>query len=201
MTWVKVCGIRCEADLEAAQEAGADAVGLVLADVSPRRVGLEVAARLVRRAEIETVLVTVDATPARVLEWLDLTGASGVQPHGDHSAEAAAAARRAGRLVLRPVPVGERVALDHVPEGEVPLLDTADSQRHGGTGRSFDWSLVEGIASRRWVLAGGLRPDTVGEAVRRLRPWGVDASSGLESEPGRKDRELIMRFVAEAKQA
>lgn len=199
MTWVKVCGLRTPDDVDAAGEAGADAIGLVLAD-SPRKITAGEARKLAARAEIPAFLVVVDVRPAELLDLASYVGAAGVQPHGAHAAEASAAARLAGLDVLRPVRVAGPVDLSGIPDDQVPLLDTAVDGLHGGTGVTFDPSLAAGI-ERRWVMAGGLGPGTVGEAIRRLRPWGVDASSGLESAPGVKDRELILTFVEEAKSA
>lgn len=198
MTWVKVCGLRTPADVAVALEAGADAIGIVVAP-SPRQVTAERAAELVRRAEgVATYLVTVDAKPAELIDLAGYVGCSGVQPHGAHAGEASSAAVSAGFLVLRPRPVADRPVLDDIPASQMPLLDTADPMAHGGTGRTFDWSLAEGI-DRPYVLAGGLGPGTVATAVARLHPWGVDASSGLESAPGVKDPDLIRAYVQEAK--
>jgi len=199
VTWVKVCGVSRPGDVEAAAEAGADAVGIVIAD-SPRRVDLDVAAELAADAPVATFLVTVDLTPDRLVRLAVELGVDGVQPHGRYSASAARAARHRGLEVLRPVAVDGPVDLEGIPPDETPLLDTAVPGLHGGSGRSFDPSWADGI-DRRWVLAGGLGPGTVGAAIRRLRPWGVDASSRLESSPGRKDPERIRRFVEEAKSA
>lgn len=200
MTWVKVCGVRRLEDLAAVEAAGGDAVGFVLAPGTPRHIDPERAATLVRQANLATFIVTVDASPAELLDLAGATGASGVQPHGAGSPEAAAAAERAGLEVLRPVPVRGPVLLGHVPIGQIPLLDNVAPGVLGGTGAPFDHSLI-GEVDRPWVLAGGLAPGMVGEVVRRLRPWGVDASSRLESAAGVKDPELIRRFVWEAKSA
>ncbi|MGF1664941.1 MAG: N-(5'-phosphoribosyl)anthranilate isomerase [Acidimicrobiia bacterium] len=197
-TWVKVCGVRTRGDVVAAAEAGADAFGLVMAP-SPRQVDAEQAATLVRLSTgLDSFLVTVDARPAELLDLARFVGVSGVQPHGRYAAEAASAGVQAGLLVLRPRPVSGVVELDDIPSTQIPLLDTAAGEAHGGTGRRFDWDLAAAI-TRRYVLAGGLGPDTVAEAVARLHPWGVDASSGLESAPGVKDAHLIRRYVQEAK--
>lgn len=195
--WVKVCGLSSAADVEAAVEAGADAVGFVLAE-SPRRVSPETARGLGEGLTIERVLVTVDALPDQLLRWVEATGATGVQPHGLHSADAGDAAISEGLLVLHPVPVRSRVDLGHVPGDRIPLLDTFETTRHGGSGSSFDWSLIQSVA-RDFVLAGGLNSENVAGAIARVSPWGVDASSGLESAPGVKDHELIREFVREAK--
>ncbi|MCQ3802653.1 MAG: phosphoribosylanthranilate isomerase [bacterium] len=199
MVWVKVCGLSTLADLEAASEAGADAFGMVLAEGTPRCISVENAEYLAGAAQIPGVLVTVDQTPGDLIGLAEQVGAWGVQPHGRHGAEAAEAAVRHGLRVLRPVKVGsQRVCVDGVPPAQIPILDTADSRRHGGTGRSFDYGRVPQIG-RKWVLAGGLAPHNVAEAVNRLQPWGVDASSHLESSLGVKDPARIRSFVKEAK--
>ena len=196
--WVKVCGLSRPEDVTAAVEAGADAVGFVLAE-SPRQVSPEVARALGEGLTVERVLVTVDALPDQLMRWAEEAGATGVQPHGRHSAAAGDAAIAEGLIVLHPVPIQSEFDLDDVAADRVPLLDTYESARHGGTGSAFDWTLIEGV-QRDFVLAGGLRPGNVARAIAEVSPWGVDASSGLESAPGEKDPELIRRFVREAKQ-
>ena len=144
-------------------------------------------------------LVTVDETPSDLMEMAERIGAQGVQPHGRRGVEAAAEAARRGLAVLRPVKVGAGpVSVEDIPAAQIPILDTADSRRHGGTGRSFDYDRVPPM-SRRWVLAGGLGAHNVAGAIKRLQPWGVDASSHLESSPGVKDPDRIRSFVREAK--
>lgn len=199
MVWVKVCGLSKLSDLEAASEAGADAFGMVLAAGTPRCITVDNAQFLADSSPIPGVLVTVDQTAEDLIELAERVGAGGVQPHGKHGTEAAAAAARHGLMVLRPIKVGRRqVSLDGVPSSQIPILDTADSRRHGGTGRSFDYDRVPKI-DREWVLAGGLGPHNVAGAVKKLQPWGVDASSHLESTLGVKDPALIRSFVKEAK--
>lgn len=199
MTWVKVCGLREPNHIELAIELGADAIGLVMAEVSPRNIDLETATRLAGRAEgVDSFLVTADADPDWVLATARSIGVTGVQPHGEGSEEASAMAAEAGFKVLRPVPVDGPVSVDHVPLDQIPILDTARAGLHGGTGERWDGSLL-GSIERRWVLAGGLNADNVAEAVAELRPWGVDASSGLESSPGQKDPARIRSFIEEAR--
>ena len=198
MTWVKVCGLRTAADVEAASKAGADAVGFVLFQESPRAVRPDLAARLIADATTPSYILTVDASPAEVLDLAAFTGASGVQPYGADASEAAAAARRAGLAVLRPRKVTADLDLTDIPQDQTLLLDANVDGLHGGTGTRFDPALLPEI-DRDWVMAGGLDPSNVAEAVRTLRPWGVDASSRLESSPGHKDHELIAAFVREAK--
>lgn len=198
MTWVKVCGLRTSADVEAASKAGADAVGFVLYQESPRAVRPDLAARLIADAVTPSFILTVDASPAEVLDLASFTGASGIQPYGADAADSAAAARRAGLAVLRPRKVTGDLDLTDIPDDQTPLLDANVDGMHGGTGARFDPELVPKI-DRDWVMAGGLDPGNVAEAVRTLQPWGVDASSRLESTPGHKDHELIAAFVREAK--
>jgi phosphoribosylanthranilate isomerase len=194
VTWVKLCGLRTAADVAAAVEAGADAVGFVAAVESPRRVTPAEAAALGTGIPLLRFLVTVDLGPDELLAAAAESGVDGVQPHGSQADAAAAAALDVGLRVLFPVPVVDEIDLGGVPEGATPLLDAAVSGRHGGTGRAFPWHLAGGLA-RPVVLAGGLSSDTVAEAIRIAKPWGVDVSSGIESSPGVKDHDEMRRFV------
>jgi phosphoribosylanthranilate isomerase len=198
VTWVKVCGLSREGDVAAAVEAGADAIGFVVAPGSPRRVTEARVRDLARTVPVLAVLVTVDLPPRALLAAVERTGAGGVQPHGRHRRESAAAAQQEGLFVLHPLAIRTAVDVGEVAEGQTPLLDTYRAGTHGGTGEAFDWTVI-GQLDRPYVLAGGLGPDNVSEAIRRLDPWGVDASSGLESSPGVKDPELIRTFVERAK--
>lgn len=198
MTWVKLCGMTRREDVERAEQVGADAVGFVVYEGSARRVAPDDVARLGTGIGVERYLVTVDEDPSRLVAMAGRAEVTGVQPHGRHAHAAAEAALAAGLGVLFPVPVGvEAVDLSGVPTGCIPLLDRM-SPRHGGTGRSFDWRLADDL-HRPWVLAGGLTPGTVGAAVARLAPWGVDVASGVEVAPGVKDHELMREFVEAAR--
>ena len=194
MTWIKLCGMRSRDDVAAAVAAGADAVGFVIDPGSPRGITVEEAARCGVGAPLERYLVTVDLAPAEVVAAARAGDADGVQPHGKGARNAAEHALAAGLRVLFPVRVGAGLDLSGVPEGAVPLLDAAVAGRHGGTGRSFDWSLAAAL-DRPFVLAGGLTADTVAGAIEIARPWGVDVSTGIESAPGRKDHAQMRRFV------
>ena len=198
MTWVKVCGMRTRSDLEVAVEAGADAAGLVLVEGTPRYLEVDAAARLAAVSRLPTVILTVDATPDALLGLLDRVGASGVQPYGEYAPEAAEAAVAAGAFVLRPIRVRGPVNLEEIPIGQTALLDGYSPDVLGGAGKKADPEWLPPPASR-YVLAGGLDPSNVAEAVSRYRPWGVDASSGLESSPGVKDPVRIRDFVRNAK--
>jgi len=198
MTWVKLCGMTRRGDVEAAFLAGADAVGFVTAPGSVRRVTPEQAAVLGEGFGIERYLVTVDLEPGLLLATALLAAVDGVQPHGRHSVEAADLMLREGYRVLFPVRVDGPPDLLQVPDGAIPLLDTAVPGLHGGTGESFDWGLAAGLG-RDVVVAGGLTPGNVGVAVAAAVPWGVDVASGVESAPGVKDSVAMRRFVEAAR--
>ena len=197
MTWVKVCGLRRAVDVEVAVEAGASAIGFVLAPSSARFVSESQAAALGLGVPVLRVIVTVDLTPSELMAAAAATGAGGVQPHGLHHMEAARVAQSEGLFVLHPVSVRDRVEVSKVDEGQTPLLDTYRPGAHGGTGQLFDWAKIPDLA-RPFVLAGGLGPANVAEAIRRVAPWGVDASSSLESSPGVKDPDRIREYVKRA---
>lgn len=199
-TWVKVCGLRTVQDVVVGVEAGANALGLMLAK-SPRRITVDEAKVLVQAAgTVDTVLVMVDASVPEASQAVESTGATGVQVYGSHSVEVAAWGRSQGLLVLQPFSVGSRSISDVARDpGVIPLFDTALPDQYGGGGRVFDWSLVREVTGP-FVLAGGLGPENVGQAVREAMPWGVDASSGLESSLGVKDHQKIRAFIEGARQ-
>jgi phosphoribosylanthranilate isomerase len=193
---VKICGITRLDDAMNAVECGADALGFVFAP-SPRRVAPDFASILIRRlpAEITTVGVFVDEPADAINEIVRLTGLHAVQLHGSESLETC---RRIRADVIKRIHVHENdnretMALKRMDyDGFAVLLDPGS-----GSGKAFDWNLAAGLPGKVMV-AGGLRPENVGEAVRLARPWAVDASSGLEIEPGVKDKERIRRFVEAA---
>lgn len=188
--FVKICGITSEADAHAAASAGASAVGFVFARESARRVTPEQAAAIQTKGILRAG-VFVDEVPARVLEVARLCRLDIVQLHGAEPADS----------LPRGVTVWKafRVANGFLPkmidgyDVDAVLLDSASP----GSGNVFDWSSVAGV-EKRIVLAGGLDASNVGEAIRIARPWGVDASTKLESAPGIKDHEKVRRFVAAA---
>jgi phosphoribosylanthranilate isomerase len=198
--FVKICGITSPADALAAVEAGADAVGLVFWPGSPRAVttdkAREVAAEL--PPFVVKVGVFVDAGHDEMARVADAVGLDLLQLHGGEPPEALPGLPR---RVLKAIAVGEGFvaadALRYEADAAGLLLDTHTESTPGGTGRVFDWSLARAVRerSRFLVLAGGLSADNVAAAIAAVRPHGVDASSGLERAPGKKDHARVRAFV------
>jgi phosphoribosylanthranilate isomerase len=198
----KVCGITNGRDAAAAVDAGADALGFVLWPGSPRAVTLDEAAAIVLDlpAGVWRVGVFVDAAPDDIAAAVERLALDFVQLHGDESPRACAAAPRPVWKALRLAPGTPRRAAQELaaayPEATL-LIDARVAGEYGGTGEPADWdAAAHRAASRRVVLAGGLSADNVAAAVERVRPWGVDVSSGVESAPGRKDAGKIEAFAA-----
>jgi len=186
---VKICGITRPQDAERAIALGATAIGFIFWPSSPRRIGLE-AARSIGRlvpASVLKVGVFVDAPAEELARTVDEAGLDAVQLHGS---ESPALVRGLEARVIKAVALGSPDADAQIAQwtGTTLLLDAHDPVRHGGTGRVVDWDRAAGLASRHEViLAGGLNPENVAEAVRRVRPAGIDVSSGVEQTPGVKD--------------
>lgn len=218
-TRVKICGIRTKEALDAALEAGADLIGLVLYPRSPRNVSLEEAATLAAHArgsgQAEVVTLLVDPDDALVGAVADAVKPDLIQLHGHETPERVAAVRRSSGLrILKAVPVGEAgdvtAAFAYLkPDGsaaDMLLFDArppADpASLPGGNGLTFDWRILETAKDRApFALAGGLTPENVAAAVTLTGAAIVDVSSGVESRPGEKDPELIHRFLQAAKVA
>jgi phosphoribosylanthranilate isomerase len=201
---VKICGITRIEDLRAACDAGADALGFVFYDKSPRHVSIETAAALVRAVPpfVQTVGLFVDAGPARIESVLAAVPLDLLQFHGDESPAACARYGRPWIKAIRVTPGMDLLecAVDFGAARGL-LLDAFVPGVPGGTGERFDWSLIPAGLPLPVVLSGGLTPDNVAEAVRRVRPWAVDVSSGVEASKGIKDAHKLARFVANAKEA
>mgnify|MGYP002335916031 CR=1 FL=1 len=201
---VKICGITRIDDLHAACAAGADALGFVFYDKSPRRVSAETAAALLREMPpfVQSVGLFVDADPAFVESVLKTVPLDLLQFHGD---ETPAECARHGRPYLKAIRVNPQTDLlkcaADFEAAQGLLLDAFVPGVPGGTGERFDWGLIPAELSRPIVLSGGLDPGNVAEAVRRVKPWAVDVSSGVEASKGIKDARKIARFIANAKEA
>ena len=196
--FIKICGITTEDDALLAVAMGADAVGFVFAP-SPRQIAVKRAYDISRRLppEILTVGVFRDEHPNRVIEMVHDAGLKAAQLHGHESPADVAAVSASVRFVVKAVVAGSTDArhADRFGTGLV-LLDAPAP----GSGKVFDWSLAGDVATGpRIILAGGLTPDNVADAITQARPWGVDVSSGVESEPGRKDPRLLRTFIATAR--
>ncbi|WP_280155205.1 phosphoribosylanthranilate isomerase [Piscinibacter sp. XHJ-5] len=202
-TRIKICGLRREADVDAAVEAGADAIGLVFYDKSPRRVSIERAAELARRlpAFVTPVGLFVNAAPALIAEAVRAIPQLVLQFHGDETPAECTAAARPYLRAARMAPGLDLVefAARH-PDARALLLD-AHVEGYGGGGKVFDWSLIPRNVPCPVVLSGGLHAGNVIEGILRVRPWAVDVSSGVEAEKGIKDAAAIRRFCEAVREA
>jgi phosphoribosylanthranilate isomerase len=203
MTLVKICGITNPGDARLAADAGADAVGFIFAE-SPRHVGVEQARRIsiALPENMIRVGVFVDEEPAEILGISREVGLDLAQLHGDEPPGAVSALREAGVKVMKALRVESAATLEALDEYEADLflLDAYSTRARGGTGERFDWRVAKSLKGRdNIVVSGGLGPENVREAVEFFEPFGVDASSSLEDGPGRKNGELVRRFVLAAK--
>jgi phosphoribosylanthranilate isomerase len=240
MTWVKICGITNLEDARTAVEAGADALGFVFYEKSPRNVSPETVYEIVRQmpAHIEKVGVFVGNNPKNLPELAHDLGLTGAQVHlgsdvssvnenvahgfecfppgfkrymsmpaewfieSEDSAKQFVASAAQVMESVRSLPEAERVR-NFI---ETIVLDSGSLQHPGGTGVVFDWQKAAPIVEHmklvvKVVVAGGLNPTNVTEAIHVLKPWGVDVSSGVESKPGKKDPEKVRAFVSAVRQA
>jgi len=214
MTWVKICGITNLEDARIAVEAGADALGFVFHANSPRYVDPAAAHRIIddlpRR--IEKIGVFVDELPQTLAGIVDRVGLTGLQLHLELSRIGQAAdlaclngvkhylALGVHGLVGSEFPLSLGSRLDGI------LLDSGTRLEPGGTGKVFDWEQSSAFVRRmkqvaKVVIAGGLTPVNVGQAMRILEPWGVDVASGVEARPGKKDAEKLRAFIAVVRDA
>jgi phosphoribosylanthranilate isomerase len=199
---VKICGITRVEDGLAAAQAGAHAIGLVFHRASPRCIAPDAAAAIVARLPpfVTAVGLFVDAEPAQVRAVLDAVPLQLLQFHGDEPPDYCSAF---GLGYLKAIRVRPGVDLlqcaNRYATAQGLLLDTYDPASAGGTGLSFDWGLIPARLPLPIVLAGGLTPDNVGEAVRQVRPWAVDVSSGVERAKGIKDAGRIAAFIRGAR--
>ena len=206
---VKICGITNAADARAATRAGADMLGFIQYEKSPRYLAPDQVRDIIQglRASLERapemVGVFVNAPVATVVEVARHCRFDTVQLHGDESPEAAHALREAGWQVFKAFAIADARSVERFADYEVDgyLCDTPSPDLWGGTGQAFDHTLLAGAAEGRLILAGGLHPDNVARAIRLVRPWAVDVSSGVEAAPGVKDHERIGRFMNAVAQA
>lgn len=200
---VKIEGITTAQDAEMAIDAGADALGFVFYPPSPRSVDIETAREIVRGMPpfVTSVGVFVNESVEQVRRVREGVGLVAVQLHGDETPEMV---RALGPGVIKAFRVGPDFSPDIIEAYGVStfLLDAYRKDLPGGTGEVFDWEIaIECRRRGRLILAGGLTPENVAEAVRKVRPYAVDVASGVESEPGRKDHSKVRAFIQAAKGA
>lgn len=207
MVKVKICGITNHEDARAAVAAGADALGFVMYQRSPRWVGPALARAIVSELPpfVLPIGVFVNEEADIVRRRMDECGFVFAQLHGD---EALSYCLQLGRPVLKAFRLKNRSSLLALAEfqgrGGVRgfLLDAFSDRAFGGTGQTIDWTLAAEVARASQVLlAGGLTPSNVAEAVRLVRPYGVDVSSGVEQSPGKKDHEKVKAFIEAVRRA
>ncbi|AMR66580.1 phosphoribosylanthranilate isomerase [Aquipseudomonas alcaligenes] len=199
---VKICGITRVEDALAAVAAGADAIGLVFYAKSPRAVDIEQARAILAALPpfVTTVGLFVDAERSELERILASVPLDLLQFHGDESVQQCEAFGRPYIKALR-VKAGDDIAaqVGRYPSAQGILLDAYVEGVPGGTGEAFDWSLIPQALSKPLILAGGLRPDNVAEAVSRVRPYAVDVSGGVEASKGVKDVEKVDAFIRAAR--
>lgn len=198
--FVKICGTTTEDDALLAVAMGADAVGFIFAP-STRQVHPGKVADIVKRLppEILTVGVFRDEHPERVVEIVNQTGLKAAQLSGQESVQQSKWVRERVPVTIKAFPAGSNAVGRALQFGaDVVMLDAPDP----GSGQVFDWKLVDGVpAGAKLLLAGGLTPDNVADAIAQAHPWGVDVATGVESAPGRKDPPKLRAFIANAKAA
>jgi phosphoribosylanthranilate isomerase len=197
MVRVKICGITNLDDALRTVEAGADALGFVFFQGSPRNVSPDAVAEIIRRLPpfVQTVGLFVNENPETVNAISDQCGLDLVQLHGDEPPEYCADIRR---RIIKAIRVKDASSLNAMADYPVAacLLDAWSPAARGGTGTTFNWDIAAGAAaSQPIILAGGLTPDNVADAIAAVKPYAVDVSSGVESAPGIKDVGLVARFI------
>jgi phosphoribosylanthranilate isomerase len=207
---VKICGITRKEDLDAAAAAGADAVGFVVGVASsPRNIALEKAEKLIRQVPpfVKSVLVTVPKSIDE-FETYEKLNSDAIQIHGENlHAAASVRLKIPNTLLIGAVNANLANALNVVSRTakifDAVLLDSFADGRYGGTGIVHDWELSKRVKQvihpKPLILAGGLNPENVAEAVGTVRPYAVDVSSGVERQPGIKDHQKIIEFIKNAK--
>jgi phosphoribosylanthranilate isomerase len=220
MTWVKICGMTNLEDALTAVEAGADAVGFVFYEKSPRKISVEAAREIVEKLpeSVEKVGVFVDVGSEQIREIVLAVGLSAVQLHGDKSMnclweDLRPSAQSVGASRLIPMMYAETLRdsgflINQNVRDQIfaILLDSRSDGTPGGTGATFDWDSTRDIVQAMSlvvpvIVAGGLTPVNVSEAMRLFQPFGLDVASGVESRPGKKDPEKVRAFVKAVRDA
>jgi phosphoribosylanthranilate isomerase len=199
---VKICGITNLTDAIAAVDFGADALGFVLFQGSPRYISYSDAASIIKKLPplTTTIGVFVDERPEQIEKIIGLTGIDVVQLHGNEPPEICNFSRRIIKAIRVKYLESLNPLIHYKDRVSAFLLDTFTPEIFGGTGQIFNWDIaLDAKQFGRIILAGGLTPDNIAEAVGRVRPYGVDVSSGVESEKGKKDHRKLKLFIERAK--
>lgn len=197
---VKICGITSVEDALAAVDAGASALGFMFYEPSPRNLTPEEAEKIIR--ELPPLVARVGVFVDAKRELIDAAVGAGIDTLQFHGKEPAEFCRDFSQNVIKAFRIKDESSLNELAwyDQETWLLDSYVKGVPGGTGACFNWDLAKEATSgsNRVLLAGGLTVENVGEAVRQVRPYGVDVSSGVEASPGKKDRKLVAQFIREA---
>ena len=201
-TRVKICGITKSADALAAVEAGADALGFNFYEKSPRHISLETVAEIAKQLPpfVMRVGLFVNAPEELVMRAIGECGLTMLQFHGDEPPEFCT---QFGLMSMKAFRIRDAESLKEIPnyQTDAYLLDAFSPEARGGTGETFNWDLA--IEAQKFgkpiFLAGGLTPENVADAVRKVQPFGVDVTSGVESSPGKKDHAKIRSFIVNAR--
>ncbi len=196
-TRIKICGITNMEDAEAAVGFGADALGFIFYKGSKRYVDPETAGGIISTLPpfLTTVGVFVNQDLNEIREIMGKTGINAVQLHGDEDPQFCNSVPTKVIKVFRVKDTLDPGKVAQYPVQAI-LLDTYSDDEYGGTGRSFDWTIIEDMRlPKKVILSGGLTPDNVSEAVRIVNPYAVDVSSGVEAEPGKKDHQKLKNFI------
>ncbi|MBZ0169343.1 N-(5'-phosphoribosyl)anthranilate isomerase [Candidatus Methylomirabilis lanthanidiphila] len=204
MIRVKICGITSRDDAWAAVEAGADALGFIFVEGTPRYIEPEAAAAIIAQLPpfVTTVGVFIDRTPEEIERIVRVCGLSLIQLHGQESPDGCSRLHAPFIKAIRVQGERDLEAIDCYPQARAFLLDTYAADRPGGTGRTFPWEIAARAAQRATIiLSGGLTPKNVALAVRQVRPYAIDVCSGVEAAPGRKDYHKVREFIEQARKA
>lgn len=203
MVRIKICGITSREDALGACEAGADALGFIFWQGSKRYIDPDEAKKIVKALPpfVTSVGVFVDESHDTISETVDLVGLDAVQLHGDESPDFCAAVKRP---VIKAFRVTGEEVVSELSRYSVSacLLDTYREGVLGGTGETFNWDIAKmATLSGRVILAGGLTPENISDAVRQVGPYGIDVSSGVEMSEGKKDMDMVRLFIESARAA
>ncbi len=206
-TWIKFCGTTSVDDALAAVNAGADALGFIFA-ASPRRVTVQQALQIIHELpqSVERIGVFRDETAEGIRKIVTEVALTGIQLHGEENAPEVYDSLPRSRDSLRIIKtlIARKGFATRLDEGKGRIVSAWLLDSGAGSGHVFDWQAARaqlGQRQERFIIAGGLTPENVGEAVRAFSPWGVDVVSGIEQEPGRKDRTKMRAFVAAVRRA